>query len=178
MHGMQSYHLTCAKEKKKHISPPSTFMWHVIFKSNSSLCYITRVTSPFPSVTFRWVSNKEKMHLGWKKMLLVLRTQHEFALTSEFNVWYLLCLGPVWAVEAVHQSDPSAAAWAVWSGQTPGIRVLRRWIRSGKSIRFFFLRQSEDSCAVFRQLKIIKSCSLCPLWMSWSSNISFIFTKG
>lgn len=40
--------------------------------------------------------------------------------------------GAVWALEAVHQSDSSAAGGAVWPGQTPRVRVFRRWFWSGR----------------------------------------------
>ena len=40
--------------------------------------------------------------------------------------------GPVWALEAVHQSDSSPAAGALWTSQTPRVRVFWRWFRSGR----------------------------------------------
>lgn len=61
------------------------------------------------------------------------------------NCMLLLCSGAVWAVEAVHQSDSSAAGWAVRPGQTPRVCVLRGRIWPGE------LSVSED-------WKIIKSC--------------------
>ena len=55
-------------------------------------------------------------------------------------------------MEAIHQSDSSAAGRAVRPGQTPRICVLRRWIRPSEFIcfdRHFW-------------------CNLCPVWTSES----------
>lgn len=40
--------------------------------------------------------------------------------------------GPVWALEAVHQSDSCAAGGALWPCQTSRVRVFRRWLWSGR----------------------------------------------
>lgn len=40
--------------------------------------------------------------------------------------------GPIWAVEAVHQSDSGAAGGPVWPCQTSRVRVFRRWLWSGR----------------------------------------------